>query len=320
MGFILEDESMYRLAAIVLVITAISSLLIGSGPSAQNTPSPRPGPNLAKADYDDVLINPNDDARFQRFLDKLPQLTLDGRTDYLIEGDLRLTRQEVRRNLLKYLQNQKQTQDLARAPRVGSSSDELYVMTDANDRPVKWSLQERALTYAVHRNSFGHPEAPPGLYDEVVQNMQEAAKAWVEPCDCGLSIMHRAEHDADPSLDNVTFIVRFVPGSSGLIALSFFPNDSKDKRYLSVWKIYRTSQFDRVGVFRHELGHVMAYRHAHINGVPGCAPDADNSHWVALSEYDAKSAMHYPCGGNTSNKFELSDRDKSDHKAYYSAQ
>ena len=311
---------MYRLAVFVVVVTAIASLMMGSGPSAQNTPSLLPGPNLTKADYDDVLINPNDEARFQRFLDKLPQLTLDGRTDYLIEGDLRLTRQDVRRNLLKYLQSQNQTRETARARQVGSSSDELYVMTDANERPAKWSLQERALTYAVHRNSFSHPDAPSGLYDEVVRNMQDAAKEWVEPCDCGLSITHRAEHDVDPSLDNVTFIVRFVPGSSGLIALAFFPNDPKEKRYISVWKGYRTSQFDRVGVFRHELGHVMAYRHAHINGVPGCAQEADNPHWIALSPYDSKSAMHYPCGGNTSNKFMLSDRDKADHKAYYAAQ
>ena len=48
--------------------------------------------------------------------------------------------------------------------------------------------------------------------------------------------------------------------------------------------IFFNSQYDPVGVFRHELGHVLGYRHEHIRGIPGCG--FEDSRWQPLTPYD----------------------------------
>jgi hypothetical protein len=270
---------------------------------------------VSKADYEAVLRDPNDNPAFQRFLDKLPTITTGTdvkRTYYVIEGDFRVTRDELRARLNSLAHPQPTASEASR--KVGSSSDELYVNLK-NGVPTKWAAGQRALTYAVDRASF-----PPGTYDIVVKNMREAAPAWVDACQCELSITHRPELDDHPTLDQATFVVKYMPNELRYFAVAFFPGDPTDSRYLYVMAPYfTTTDYDVVGIFRHEIGHIMGYRHSHINGVPGCELyEETDKNWKALSPYDSKSVMHYPCGGGGSKDFVLSDRDKEDHRKFYS--
>jgi hypothetical protein len=264
---------------------------------------------LSKADYNEVLQNLNDPQVFQRFLNKLPTITVgqEKRTYYVIEGDLRVTAEELRARLSSYAHGAQ--------PASRSSSDELYVMT-RNGKPVKWEKGDRKLTYAVNRKSFS-----PDQYKSLVDALPKAADEWVKACpECGLSFEHRPEHDASPSLDKVTFIVTYVPNDPRYYAIAFFPSDPVDVRYLQIMPpFFSSSEIKRVGILVHEFGHILGYRHAHIGGVPGCElqEERDGS-WVALSPYDSASTMHYLCGGGGSENFEMSDRDRADHKAYYS--
>jgi hypothetical protein len=270
---------------------------------------------LSREDYQDILQHIDNEQAFQRFLDKLPTIETGEdikRTYYVLEGDLRLTRQEVLARLKTYLADAT-TVTNATLP-TGKGSEELYVMVKAGV-PTKWPVGQRALTYAVKRSSF------PSLdqYIEIVNNLRDAVPAWVEPCECGLSFSHASQYDDNPSLDTVTFVVSYMPNEQRYLALSFFPADPKDQRYLYIMEPYFTNTtYDKVGMLRHELGHILGYRHAHIGGVPGCElyEESDKS-WVALSPYDSRSVMHYPCGGGGSVKFILSDRDKLDHHTYY---
>jgi hypothetical protein len=276
------------------------AILCTTDASTQETGHP-----LTKADYDKVVSNPNDDTVFEAFLRKLPSVTLGTETRhtyYILEGDLLLTRQQVRSSIQTY----------AEGPRPPMPSGELKVMVE-NGAPVFWPPENRSLTYAIDRRSF----ASQADYDTIVTNMSAAAAAWVNICpnECRLRMDHRAEFDDDPKLGVVTFIVTYSPNETRFIAVSFFPNDPIYKRYLIIAPSYFTTPFDKVGVLRHEIGHILGYRHEHILGVPGCYWEDNN--WKALTSYDRRSVMHYFCGGGGMLELELSDTDKTGHKALY---
>src|SRR5262249_11464734 len=114
------------------------------------------------------------------------------------------------------------------------------------------------------------------------------------------------------------FVVRFLNENDGTLAMSFFPYDylaTKQPQTLFVYPGYYASSFVRVGIMRHELGHVLGYRHEHIDNVPGCAIEDNN--WKALTPRDSRSVMHYPCGGGGSMELELSPLDIDAHKCLY---
>ena len=61
---------------------------------------------------------------------------------------------------------------------------------------------------------------------------------------------------------------------------------------------YFTTSFNTVGVLRHELGHVLGFRHEHIrSGAPAVCPGESVAATVNLTDYDPQSVMHYFCGG-----------------------
>ena len=174
---------------------------------------------------------------------------------------------------------------------------------------VRWR-DGLSLTYAVDEASFARTRD----YETVAANMLEATKAWQDAC--GIRFAHRAEADdlvAGERPDDIVFIVTRVDAMSGLIAAAFFPDDPRDRRTVVICPSYfaATLSFDRVGVLRHELGHVLGFRHEHIRqaGWRGCGPEslADTS---PLTAYDSKSVMHYLCDGVGSPALELTDVDR----------
>ncbi|WP_458576345.1 zinc metalloprotease [Aliamphritea spongicola] len=51
-----------------------------------------------------------------------------------------------------------------------------------------------------------------------------------------------------------------------------------------------------VGILRHELGHVLGFRHEHTRAESGTC--FEDSEWTPLTSYDPFSVMHYPqCNG-----------------------
>jgi hypothetical protein len=265
------------------------------------------GSGLSKADYERIVESPDDEALFQQFLKKLPTITLGTqpqRTYYILEGDLLLTEQQVHASIRNY----------SDAPRPALSSGELKVMM-AGGKPVFWARDQRRLTYAVSRATFRSKAE----YDLVVGNMKSAAKAWSDVCaDCQLQYIHKEELDANPSSGHVTFIVTFSPNQTRFVAASFFPNDPLDRRILIIAPSYFTTKVDKVGILRHELGHINGYRHEHIAGIPGCSSEDGN--WKPLTDYDRLSVMHYFCGGGGTLDLLLSDSDKRGHRQLYGLQ
>jgi hypothetical protein len=225
---------------------------------------------------------------------------------YVVEGDLLYTEQQAR----GYISAQKSLND----PSAKLSTQELILNQRPDGLPDYYkNPQDRVLTYAIDRSSFGEER-----YQTVVNNFQQGASEWMALCDkCGIQFVHEADEDAHPN-GKTNFVVGYdtrLP--KGTIALSFFPSDPLKRREVHVAPGYFTNQtYDAVGVFRHELGHVLGYRHEHIRN-SGCAQDLGGNGWLAITPYDSHSVMHYPCGGGGSTDFPFSKCDISGHLLVY---
>jgi hypothetical protein len=291
------ERNMRRILPVVLL--AMLLLPFSNGPASS-------GEKEVADAYQKAISAPDDPGMLDDFLRTLPVVTDNEggalRTYYVFEGDLLQTRAQIQ----AALRNRSQAPVSA-----GVLSGELLVNM-ANGQPTIWAKNERKLTYAIDRDSFGSS----ARYSEVMQNMVKATKDWETACvPCGIAFEYKSELDTGTNFSAVTFVVRFKPDETSFIAASFFPNDPPFRRVLVVAPSYFTTNVDHVGVFRHELGHVLGYRHEHIQGIAGCF--SEGGEWRPLTPYDPHSAMHYMCGGGGTLKLDLTAMDVAGHtKAY----
>ena len=193
-------------------------------------------------------------------------------------------------------------------------------------RPVIDPQRSAVLTYAIDKASFAAaPEQD--AFEKIQQKFQEATADWENACpECGIKF--DATTNTSPQLGDTNFIVRYVGRpTGGLVARSFFPKDIPSKRYVDITSAYYIADFDRVGILRHELGHVLGYRHEHLRPEHPfqCAFETENAQWTKISDaaYDKFSVMHYPCKNDSgqfvagSLEFALTDVDKASHKEFY---
>jgi hypothetical protein len=217
-----------------------------------------------------------------------------------MEGDVLRNEQQVREELAE------------RAARPAVPGAELIVNTE-NGVETYWKQRStRTLAYAVDRSSF--PDA--ANYARLVTNVDKATREWEKACSaCGIDFVYKSDQDASPSHETVTFIVRQVDAQGAFIAAAFFPNDAPSNRFLDIDPSYYSTTFDAVGVLRHELGHVLGYRHEHTRNVAGCF--FEDSAWKPLTPYDPHSVMHYFCGGGGDMRLKLTKLDKKGHTGLY---
>jgi hypothetical protein len=150
-------------------------------------------------------------------------------------------------------------------------------------------------------------------YRMVVDNMQAATADWQDVCD--VLFEYRPELDEADSVrpDGVVFPVRELNTAGRFIAAAFFPNDPVDRRRVLIDPSYYAVDlpFNKVGVLRHELGHVLGFRHEHIrSGAPPECPGEDTAGTFPFGAYDPKSVMHYFCGGVGSVELAISALDQ----------
>ncbi len=267
---------------------------------------PSDAEKVVQAIRDRAFANPNDVAAVDAFKKTLPALR--SRPGfYIVEGDMMLSDAEIG----PYLR-----QNASGEGKVTVPSGELIVNRIGKPpyRDDVYAADHRTLTYRVDTVSI-----TPQHIERVRENMRQAALAWMNACPkCGIKFVHAAQYDTDPDPPRgaVNFTVREEDNGGAFIAMSFFPHDASARRVLIIDPSYYTTTFDQVGVLRHELGHVLGYRHEHIRDVPGCYRE-DNK-WRPLTRYDSKSVMHYFCGGAGTMKLDLSPMDKAGHRALYS--
>jgi hypothetical protein len=244
------------------------------------------------------------------------RVEVDGEEFFVVEGDLTLDADE----LAIYAVNQerlRREQVLGMPP--GSlvtgfavigpepNSGALIGITTQEGKIVRWR-EGLTLTYCVLKGTFSSEER----YATVRDNMQAAVSAWQEVG--GIQFQHRAELDESSGTQNpgVLFTVREINASGQFIASAFFPTDPRNRRRVLIDPSYFNPSlgFDKVGVLRHELGHVLGFRHEHISSnAPAACPDEPLFGTTPLTAYDPRSVMHYFCGGVGSRELLLTQLD-----------
>lgn len=247
----------------------------------------------AQSEYEAAFLaakeNPLDKAKVDSFAKLLPKHG----DRYVVDGDMLVTD----RQLVGYLMEHS-------APAAPVKGELIVNIVDG--QLDKWKQGERTVTYQIDTASFGDK------VDIVRKNLVAAAKEWTNACGKKCQIRLQEHSGAGEP----TFKVRRVSGAP-FIAAAFFPSTAPIDRVLEVDDQYFTTTFDKVGVFRHELGHVLGYRHEHIQGIPGCQQEGGD--WKAITSYDGMSVMHYLCGGAGNPKLTLSPIDVKGHTRNYSA-
>lgn len=226
----------------------------------------------------------------------------------VVDSDLRMTEAEAAQYLRD--QNAGSAPSLPDTGPAAGHDEGFLIVAESGVWPVATAAN---LTFAIDRATFKRDDQ----YQKVRTNLEAAAKEWSNLCPtCGVKFVHVDNLDANnPAPGKTVFVARYRDVGGVFIAASFFANDPRDKRFLDIDPSYFNTSFDQVGVFRHELGHVLGYRHEHIRGIPGCT--FEGGKWIPKTPYDPKSVMHYLCGGGGSVELMISDLDRTGHESAY---
>ena len=288
--------------AVRVVAWLLLASLAASAAAAQTT-------RAARADFAAVEANVADEAAFERLLSGLPRVSLDDdgtpRSFYVWEGDMLLSAEEIRALVFA----KKAGVEPARG------SQELLLQLRSDGQPGHWLRGKRALTWAADCRTF----ASPAQCASARQMFAAAARDWERACsNCALTLREvPAAPNVRPGIASAppTLVLRYQPDQFDYLAIAFFANDPVFKRYVSVTPGFFTTSFDKIGILRHEIGHVLGYRHEHNRALTGC--HFEDNRWVALTPYDPKSVMHYVCGGGGTRALQLSASDVAGHRQLY---
>lgn len=257
------------------------------------------------------------------FLEKLrtalPVVEIKGRRYYVAEGDILIEEAELpyyaeqrrREAETRKLIRESSEQFGAAIPLTGKS-DWLQGATE-DGRLVRWDAG-LVLTYRIDKATF-----VPSEYAIAKDCMDKACRDWEDTC--GVDFEHKINLDeSDGAADaQVLFNVRKVDAGGRFIAAAFFPNDPVYRRHVVIDPSFFLGnlQFDRTGVLRHELGHVLGFRHEHIrSGAPPECPGEGGAP-LNLTDYDPQSVMHYFCGGVGSLQLSITDLDRMGSQLVY---
>lgn len=154
--------------------------------------------------------------------------------------------------------------------------------------------------------------------EEVVEATLAAVRAWEEIA--SVSFPYRADQDHRCHVENrqVLFPIWPAEDDAPYFARAFFPEFGEGERdirinmaeYDAALADPELSDLTLEGIMRHELGHVLGFRHEHTRSESGAYYCFEDWNYRPGTDYDAQSVMHYPhCEGSNDWSLEFSDFD-----------
>lgn len=219
---------------------------------------------------------------------------------YIVSGDIAIADRKQLREFFDELQRQ----DGETAH--GKLTAALIVNMVNGGVDVWTSGRKGQLTYCVS-NAFGARKPA------VLADMQAATQAWEQAA--SVDFVHVAAQDGNctASNQNVLFDVNPVDVDGAYLARAFFPSDGRVDRNVLIdnsgFELAPDEPLTLTGILRHELGHVLGWRHEHTR--PEAGTCFEDSSFQPLTDYDAFSVMHYPqCNGGGDWSLTLTAKDK----------
>ncbi len=206
--------------------------------------------------------------------------------------------------------------------RIANNSRSLLVHRREEGVDARWSRARRLnLTYCVS-NAFDERKA------EVVEALEQAASDWESHAHVDFRYRPQLDDRCSQRTEDVVFPVEPAPSDARYHARAFFPNWEQQKQRVRIsFPKFEESKEDEEngdemtldGLLRHELGHVLGFRHEHTR------PENDAGYFCfedeqfrPLTDYDASSVMHYPwCEGEGNVANELTEYDKRGAAFFY---
>jgi hypothetical protein len=231
-------------------------------------------------------------AFFVRAREKARRARLGGHDFYVVEGDLLLDEVQLAEYALR--RDAGGDVEVVEAEVDGKRSKLLGISHDG--KLLRWR-PGKVLSFYVEKETF--PDE--ATYKTARESVRTATEDWMKVC--GVEFAYRGDLDANAALrtGDTVFSVVFQDVNGAFIAAAFFPDDPPARRVVVIDpSFFRPAlPFDRVGVLRHELGHVLGFRHEHIRSEapPGCPGESLFDTEPLTSDYDPRSVMHYFCGG-----------------------
>lgn len=234
-----------------------------------------------------------------------PSITLNSMKYYIVEGDLLLNEYEYTQYKISRLVISYDTMLFK----------EKLIVERRNNKPVRWP-ENYVIKYCIAENSFPISNQ----YTMVKENMKAATKDWENTCN--VKFFYDEQKDASniltPTPDLTFVIMGYDNINNDFIASAFFPYDPPIKRMLLIDPSYFTTDYDKIGVLRHELGHILGFRHEHIIGdVPLVCKGERLGDATPITRYDPKSVMHYFCEGIGNIKLEITEIDRKGSQSIY---
>ena len=253
-------------------------------------------------------------AKESNFFDKAKQkarrVTIGDRQFYVLEGDLLMDDVQLAEYAIR------KTDDSDTEPvvedQLGGGTSKLLAVA-RNGKIVRWELG-KVLTYYIAKETFS-----PEQYIIVRDSIRDATEDWMKVC--GIQFEYQPQLDTNNTKRNdALFSVRFLDAGGAFIAAAFFPDDPPARRIVVIDPSFFIPGllFNKVGVLRHELGHVLGFRHEHIrSGAPAGCPGEPLFDTIDLTKYDPTAVMHYFCGGVGNKELEITNLDREGARRVY---
>lgn len=197
-----------------------------------------------------------------------------------------------------------------------------HVDTDGQALSVNWGSRGDDLWYGDDRFdlSFCVSDEFGDRKQEVVDAMLGAVEDWEEIA--AVEFPYRDDQDHRCNLDNqqVLFpVVLTEDPFAPYLARAFFPTFETGERDVVInleavddaREDEEMANINLRGILRHELGHVLGFRHEHTREEAGVYHCFEDHNFRPGTAYDAKSVMHYPqCGGDNDWDLPMSETDR----------